>query len=192
MTFNEKILKHWYQRTMGYLSANKRCTPGIYNSTNKLQRQYPKLREPVSMLHLQIFQGKAEQLWWREGYWLPEFSWEEALTAKRDFFGWNYFVTWLCCLLHRSTDVLKLRKMHFIVCESLKANTVIEFFLLFKRQRNLKNVFYATSSSTITAPKLDIMPIIFWLLYNPLHTSTSDSVKRRKNPHINHLHWQKV
>lgn len=83
------------------------------------------------------------------------------MTAKRDFFGWNYPVTWLCWLLHRSADALKLRKVHFILCESLKANTVIESFLLFKIKRNLKSVFYATSSSTITAPKLDIMPTIF-------------------------------
>lgn len=178
---------------MGYLSANKRWTSGIYSRTNKLQRLYPKWREPVARLHLQICQGNAEQLRWRrEGYWLPEFSWEEALTDKRDFSGWNYSVTWLFWLLHRSTDVLKLRKVHFILRESLKANTVIGSFLLFKIKRNLKNIFYATSSSTITAPKLDIMPIIFWLLYNPLHTSTSDSVKRRKNLPINHLHWQKV
>lgn len=66
--------------------------------------------------------GKGKTTLMKKGYWLPELAWEEALTAKRDFFGWNYSVFWLCWLLHKSMDVSKLRNVQQKRCILLYVN----------------------------------------------------------------------
>lgn len=108
--------KLWYKHTMEYLSAIQKMNNWYTQQHEWIPKALYQGKEPVSKFtfwmspFIDIF-GKAKQPWWRGGYWLSELGREEALNAKKDFFGWNYSISWLCWLLYKSTNVLKLKNV---------------------------------------------------------------------------------
>lgn len=107
--------KLWYKHTMEYLSAIQKMNNWYTQQHEWILKALYQGKEPVSKVTFWMcpfidILGKTKQPWWREGYWLSELGREESLTAK-DFFGWNYSVSWLCWLSCKSMNVLKLKNV---------------------------------------------------------------------------------